>query len=306
MAVDSLWSSVVLFMPMDGTDGSTSIEEVKNHAPTLVGNTQIKTAQSLTGGSSCYFDGTGDRITFAASADWDFSGGNFSIEFSIYPTAMPGAGLQCRLFLIGANASSSAYYVGFSDSGSVQVFVPSGSPTGLSTAAGLVVANTWNRFEVSCSAGSARLFKDGVLIVGPTTITLPSSSSSNQLYVGYDTVATVNFNYNGYLDRVRFTKGAARHTAEFTSDDNPFPRPTISGTVYDSAGAKAAKVVVAQKRSTLAVAGQAVSNGTTGIYTIYPADFSEHTVTEFDTATYPLVDGGSGENAIIYDRVIPG
>jgi len=304
MAVDSLWSSVVLFMPMDGTDGSTSIEEVKNHAPTLVGNTQIKTAQSLTGGSSCYFDGTGDRITFAASADWDFSGGNGSIEFSVYPIALSTGSDWCRLFLIGTNGNSSALTLQWNNSGAMQFGVPGNTIVG--SANGTITTGAWQRFEISLSSGSARIFKDGALVAGPTTITAQASSSSNQLYIGYDTVGTVNFNYNGYLDRVRFTKGSARHTAAFTSDDDPFPRPKITGTVYDIAGAKAAKVVVAQKRSTLAVAGEAVSNGTTGIYTIYPADFSEHTVTEFDTATYPLVDGGSGENAIIYDRVIPG
>lgn len=305
MAVDSLWSSVVLFMPMDGTDGSTSaVIDVKGHTATLVGNTQIKTAQYLTGGSSCYFDGAGDRITFPASSDWDFSGGNGSIEFAVRPDVLSTGTDWCRLFLIGANGSTSALTCQWNNSGAMQFGVP--GYTMVAAANGTIATGSWQRFEMSLSGGSARIFKDGALVAGPTTITAQASSSSNQLYIGYDTVGTVNFNYQGYLDRVRFTKGTARHTSAFTSDDNPFPRPTITGTVYDSAGAKAAKVVVAQKRSTLAMAGQTVSDGSTGIYTIYPADFSEHIVTRFDTATYPLVDGGSGENAIIYDRVIPG
>jgi hypothetical protein len=301
MAIDAQWDDVVLFMPMD----SDGIVDAKNHTPTLVGGIAVSATQSLTGGYSAYFDGTDDRITFSASADWDMSGGTFSFEFSIRPDALP-SGANCRLFLIGTNGSASALHVSIDTTGKLYMFVPNGSPSGPATASGVVVAGAWNRFEISVNAGQSRIFKDGVLVAGPTTMTLPTSSSSNQLYIGWDTVATVNFKYAGYLDRLRFTKGSYRNIAAFTSDDDPFPRPMISGTVYDDLGAEVDNVVVALKRGTLALAGYAVSDAVTGEYTIYPSDYSEHIVMRFDTDTYPLVDGGLGENAIIYDRVIPG
>ena len=286
MAIDTSWSSVVLHLPMDGTNGSTTIVDAKGKTPTITGNTQISTAQSLTGGSSCYFDGTGDRLTYAASSDWDLSGGNFAIEFSVYPTVNV-TGATCRLFLIGTNGTTSAFYVGISSTMKIQCYVPYGSPTGLASADNVVVANTWNRFELSVSAGTGRIFKDGALVAGPTVITLPSSSSSNPLYIGYDTVATVNFNYQGYLDRVRITKGAARHTAAFTSDDDPFPRPTISGVVYDDVGAKAEKAVYVRDRCTGLVVGGALSDATTGEYTFYPNDFGEYEVVRYDEVSDP-------------------
>ncbi len=242
MAVDSLWSSRTLFMPMDGPDSTTDgVVDVKGHAVTLVGNTQIKTAQSITGGSSCYFDGTGDRITFAASADWDMSGGNFCIEFCIRANALPSASNFFRPFLFGTNGSTAGLQVYILDTGAIGCGTPVGGNTTVLSAAGEIAANTWARIEISCVNGSAMIFKDGAVIAGPTVITAPGSSSSNALVIGYDAAAGVQL--PGYIDRIRIGR-VAGHTAAFTSDDNAFP------------------------------AGPA--------------------------------DGGSGENALIYDRVIPG
>lgn len=305
MAVDSLWGSVVLFMPCD----SSGVVDVTGKTPTLTGGGPVASStQSLTGGYSLYFDGTDDKATFPASSAWDFSGGNGEISFSIYPTALPGAGNWCRLFLIGANGSASSLTLQISNTGEMQ-FGVAGGATLCSAAAGTVTVGSggvFQRYEISLSSGVARIFKDGALVAGPTTITAQSSSSSNALILGYDTVATVNFKYQGYLDRVRLTK-SVRHTAAFTDDTNPFPRPMISGVTKNvSSGAFESKAVVALKRSTLAVDGTAVSSAGDGTYTIYPSDFSEHVVMRFDTATYPLVDGSGSENAIIFDRVIPG
>ncbi len=239
---DPFWNWRTLFMPMDGSDSSTAgIVDSLGHAVTLVGNTQLKTAQSITGGSSCYFDGTGDRITFAASADWDMSGGNFCIEFCIRADSLPSAGNFYRPIAIGPNGSTAGLQVYIMDNGIIGCGTPTTGNVNVFSSAGAIAANTWARIEISCVNGSAMIFKDGAVIAGPTVITAPVSSSSNALVIGYDAAAGVQF--PGYIDRIRIGR-VAGHTAAFTSDDNAFP------------------------------AGPA--------------------------------DGGSGENALIYDRVIPG
>jgi hypothetical protein len=217
-ANDPYWSNVVLSMPMD----VAGIIDLKGHTATVAGGAAVSAAQSLTDGYSMYFDGVDDRVSFASTSDWDMSGGTFTFEWDMYPTTMPSSGNQCRVFLIGANGSASALYIGFDNVGAVQCYVPSGSPSGLSAPSGTVVVNTHNTFELSVSSGTIRLFKSGVLVGGPATLTLPSSAS-NQLFLGWDTSATVNFKYVGYLDRVRITKGVARHTADFTFDSSAFP-----------------------------------------------------------------------------------
>lgn len=216
---DYYWSNTVLSMPMD----VAGLVDLKGNTPTLSGGIGVSATQSLTAGYSAYFDGVDDRVAFPASADWDMSGGTFTIEWAMYPTTMPTPGTQCRIFLIGVNGSTTSLYIGFDDTGAIQVYVPYGAPTGLSASAGSVVLNAMNIFELSVSAGQARLFKSGALIAGPISITLPTSSSSNQLFIGWDTVATVNFKYAGYLDRVRLAKGVARHTLPFVESGAAFP-----------------------------------------------------------------------------------
>lgn len=59
--------------------------------------------------------------------------------------------------------------------------------------------------------------------------------------------------------------------------------PTISGTVKDTSGNSAERLVFAYRRDSGALAGTALSNATTGAYSITVTDTSEHFVVAFDT-----------------------
>jgi len=67
------------------TDSSPSPKTVTAH-----GNAQISTAQSKSGGSSAYFDGSGDFLTVPADADLQFGSGDFTVEAWVYPTTASG------------------------------------------------------------------------------------------------------------------------------------------------------------------------------------------------------------------------
>jgi len=53
------------------------------HVVTVEGNAQIDTAQSMFGGASGLFDGTGDYLSLANSDDWDLGTGAWTIDFWI-------------------------------------------------------------------------------------------------------------------------------------------------------------------------------------------------------------------------------
>ena len=59
---DPDFANVSLLLHGDGTNGSTTIVDSSSSSKTVtaVGDAQISTAQSKFGGSSIYFDGTGD------------------------------------------------------------------------------------------------------------------------------------------------------------------------------------------------------------------------------------------------------
>ncbi len=314
MAVDSQWANVTLLLPF-----SANLLDVKGHTITAVGGAALSSAvgNPFGAGSACRLDGTGDYLTTPAISDLNFGTGDFTIETWVYIAAASSAdpfGYRSAL-LIGN------YYNGASfSSGLGLLLVGSTSVTGTSfklqysngstwttiVGSGVSISNgAWHHLAVTRSGTSARAFLDGALCA--------TNTNSTNISAGY----LVNFGgmgadasypqyINGYLADFRSTKGYARYTSAFTAPSAPFPRPTIKGVVLNASAAPVAKVVKAFKRSTMLLAGEAVSNGSTGLYTIYPADFTEHVVVQFDTATTPLVDGGSGENALVYDRVITG
>lgn len=80
ICADQHWANIVLLCGFNGTDGATSStdESIAAHTLTFNGDAQIDTAQSKFGGASLLLDGTGDYVTAADSADW-----NFTAEFTI-------------------------------------------------------------------------------------------------------------------------------------------------------------------------------------------------------------------------------
>lgn len=291
MAIDAQWSSVVLLCPF-----SSDLSDAKSTALAPVGNVAISAAVGTPfgAGNAAAFDGTGDYIPLLDGSQWAFGTGDFTVEAWVYPTSFPGGGNDMLLFGSFAGAPYPLFVI---DASTGVLKFQDGASTHASSSP--VVLNVWNYVVASRVSGVLKLGIGGVEKFSGAYTT--NFTKTTGFAVGGLSSGRYLF---GYLGPVRITNGVGRGVT--TLPAAPFPRPMISGTVYDDLGAEVDNVVVALKRGTLALAGYAVSDAVTGEYTIYPADFSEHVVMRFDTATYPLVDGGSGENAAIYDRVIPG
>lgn len=219
---DVHFSSVVLLMHFNGVDAGTDFVCARTgRAITREGNPVISTAQSLYGGTSGYFDGSGDRLLLGGTA-LDFNlGGTYTIEFAIYPLSMPGAGNWCRLFLTGINGAAQTLVVQFDSTGSIGVGIAFGGTTGTFTAAGALTTGSWQRFAISVNAGAVKIFKNGVEIASGS-VTQQAAGTAGNIYIGFDTVSTVNFNFHGYLDEFRITKGIARYSSNYTVEAGPF------------------------------------------------------------------------------------
>ncbi len=293
MAIDAQWSSVVLLCPF-----SSDLSDVKSTALAPVGNVAISaTVGSPFGaGNAAAFDGTGDYIPLLDGSQWAFGTGDFTIEVWVYPTSFPGGGSGNDMALFGSLTGAPFPFFYLNNATGVPTLW--NGTTGASASVA-VTLNVWNYVVASRVSGVLKIGIGGVERYSGAYTT--NFTATTGFVVGGEASSRYLF---GYLGPMRITKGVGRGVT--TLPTAPFPRPMISGTVYDDLGAEVDNVVVALKRGTLALAGYAVSDAVTGEYTIYPADFSEHVVMRFDTATYPLVDSGSGENAAIYDRVIPG
>lgn len=192
---DPYWGNVVLLMHMDD-----DFSDEKGHTTTTTG-------ASISGGRGL-FDGN-DKVALEISSDFltdtteDFTF-EFFVEFSDTSNRYP----------IGIVANS-AYF--FSGSGALSF-----TQASTLSLAGVGDLTTGVRYHAAITreGGTLRGFIDG---------TKTAESSSWNFVFGTDTVAITLgqlgvFNgLNGYLDNVRFTRGVARYTADFTVPSTPLP-----------------------------------------------------------------------------------
>jgi len=299
MAVDSQWGNTSLLLPL-----SANLLDARGHTITAGGGIALSSAVGTPfgAGSALYCDGTNDVMT-ATSADFTLGTADCTIQFWFYPVTGGHGGSYGRLLAIGEDAVTGSFFINTKALLDPMVFrfehYSGGYNQFITDVATTVSTNAWHFFQLDRVSGVWTCYIDGASY---STQATAINISQTALAIGSNTAGTLGF--KGYFFDIRITKGAYR--ASHAVPSAPFPRPSISGVTKNAnTGVLESKVVVALKRSTLAVDGTAVSAGD-GTYTLYPSDYSEHVVMDFDTATYPLVDGGSGENAIIFDRVIPG
>jgi hypothetical protein len=227
----------VLLLAGEGTNGATSgagfTDEsfVARGAGTAQGNGQISTAQFKFGSSSYLFDGTGDGIFFADSADWALGSSNSSlwgVEAWIRPaTTTPG---NTVIVSQSAGLGAAAFYFWLDGSNQITFW---GSAAGTSfdwsanpTSAGLTwTAGQWYHVAADHDAsGKVRVYRDGTMVGSSTPTTSSIANTSAPLGVGIGGVGERSF--NGYIDEVRVLKGYAPYANDggYTVPTAAFPR----------------------------------------------------------------------------------
>lgn len=204
-----------LLLHFDGANGSTAIVDSSANArtATIFGDTQISTAQSVFGGSSGLFDGTGDYLTFADHADFDFGNGDFTIEFRLRPATVAGVTTIISKRNLGTNSQPFHIII---NAGVLQFYCSSnGTSLDIANAVsmGSISAGSWQKFAISRAGSAWRTFKDGVQVSSFTSSAAVVANSS-VVYVGAQNNGG-NL-YNGHMDEVRVSKGIARWTADYT------------------------------------------------------------------------------------------
>ena len=182
-----------------------------------VGDAQISTAQSKWGGSSMYFDETGDYLTLPASQNVALGSGDFTIEcWARFAASTVGNGMglfqlssgylnsQVRGPAAGADNTTGRWSIYYGTSSTVHASL---APS----------TNTWYHVAFVRASGTSKLYVDGTEII---------SVSDSTNYTGtYFTVGgwySSSFLLNGYLQDVRITK-YARYTTNFTAPTAAFP-----------------------------------------------------------------------------------
>jgi hypothetical protein len=164
-----------------------------------VADARVSTANSKFGGSSMFFDGTGDSLKIPSSAAHAFGLGNFTIEMWVYNTSTTN-----RLISYATTTSPILYF----NASNFLVYENYGVGAVLTSSIS-VPLNTWAHIAVCRSTGVTKIFINGVQgASGADT----NNWGQNGIYIGVD-ISTIYM--TGYIDDLRITK-FARYTANFT------------------------------------------------------------------------------------------
>ena len=171
------------------------------------GDTQIDTNQKKFGTASILLDGTEDALNVPTTEDFGFGTSNWCLEAFIRPNSV--SGIQHIFDLRDTNATDTAPKL-YLNGTTLHFGVGNASVR----SGGTLATGTWYHVAVARNAGTTKLFLDGVeLGTGADT---NDYGSTKPIRIGANYAATPAEEFDGHIDEVRVSKGAARFTGAFT------------------------------------------------------------------------------------------
>jgi hypothetical protein len=177
-----------------------------------VGAARVSTALSKFGGSSLYFDGSGDYLKTPASQNFIFGSGNWTIELWVYLNATSRQGFAA----FGDGAGSIVpWEIGVGSAGKFRLLVqPVSASQIVIDGTTTPTTGTWYHIAGVRNGSTATLYVNGISEASSSAL------STTALNTVADAVVIGSYSYgfelNGYIDDLRITKGFARYTANFT------------------------------------------------------------------------------------------
>jgi hypothetical protein len=182
-----------------------------------VGDAKISTTQSKFGGSSMFFDGTGDYLTIPTSPNLQFGTGDFTLELWTYFISRSVGGScfinnynnyaagSLGIFAGHAGGNTSKYQVSYNGSSfpSIQSSIS-------------IIYNQWAHLALVRSGTTITLYINGVADGTITSASAALNGVGSTWFIGTAGDSIANYYVNGYIDDLRITKGFARYTANFT------------------------------------------------------------------------------------------
>ncbi len=188
-----------------------AIDSAAQNNLTLVGNAKISSTQSKFGGTSIYFDGTGDEAKYSSRG---FGTGDFTMEAWGYPESQPQ---RFPAVYYVTNGSTNRVAVAFDHDSKPNKFRCNVAGTVLAPA-GTNAENQWYHTAVVRYQGVVTFYINGTS-VGSTSYTHDVAPETS--FLGGNTPISSELNFKGYIDdfRVSYT---ARYTSNFTPPTEPF------------------------------------------------------------------------------------
>lgn len=219
-----------LLLHMDGVNNSTTFMDVSGKTVTPNGGAKISTTQSKFNGSSGYFGGAGDYLYLGANTDFDLGydlTSSFTLDFwFLTTTTLVNATLYSNRYEQPSSGRGAIVHInGTTNDGKIWWRSGSGGPTdylGLSTTTGGFNDGIWHHVACIRSGSTYKIYVDGILSGSTTWATAPYPGGN--ACIGRDPYygSSGQYDYTGYIDELRVSKGIARWTANFTPPTLPY------------------------------------------------------------------------------------
>lgn len=305
MAADPYYDSLVLALPFQGDNNSTTFTDVSPYrrSVTVAGNAKLSNAQrrwATTGLTSGAFDGAGDYLDIASGAELNFGTGPMTISGWVRLSAIGAVNntLVSKYLTWSSNLDFSLYV---NTAGRLSFAAGDAAPIYLTSVA-TFSGGTWGHFAVTRDgAGVTRLFVDGAVQDATHTGSVSIQNDRSTIRIGANCEAVPSEFLNGHLQDLRIYNGAALWTGSFT------PPGSIAGTisnaattpVLDDANANAARLIRAWSRPDGHLRASATSDAGTGRFTLHGLYNVEHNVIAHDDTA------GTQYDDRLISRVLP-
>jgi hypothetical protein len=210
---------------MNGADASTTFTDTASggtHTWTAYGGAQIDTAQSKFGGASGLFTSSG-YISTPDSADWYFGTGDFTIDFWLRLSSLPGGSDFAHMWSQYINDNNfihlaygwnpKSWYFRYRLNGVYQINM---------VIADTLSINTWYHIALVRTGNTFKLFRNGIQVGSNYSSSNALGDLASGVQIGRFRPTAPQYYLNGWLDEFRISKGIARWTSNFTPPTNEY------------------------------------------------------------------------------------
>lgn len=225
LAGDDSFASVVLLAHFDGADGSTTVTDNSSYARActvsnaVAGSARLSTGKSKFGTASLYVSNQtfgAWQVFWAASADFNISANDFTIEMWAYEISGVGSLQSLISRRHGGTATGWALH-----SWSFRAKI-NGVWSDLQLAWTNPAQDAWHHYALVRKGSILMMFVDGKLVAAKHGVSTIDDLAGTNVYLGQADNAS-EFKFYGYFDDLRWTKGVARYSADFTPHARTHP-----------------------------------------------------------------------------------
>ena len=211
---DNLYSNVVLLLKMNGTNGSQTFLDEKNHAVTVLDNAVLTTTNKKFGTASLSSNSaTASAVRVDLTSDINFTNTDWTIECWSY-----NSGVFTSLVGISQASADFNWFMYIYATGRIGFGI--NGTNEFTSGSNIATLNSWNHIAAVKTSNTLNIYCNGLLFATTTSASTYINASSRPLSV-YAT-------QNCFIDEVRVTK-SIRYSAAFSASVPVSEFPTVGG-----------------------------------------------------------------------------